>query len=285
MEVSGGRNLKGISKMAESAALPLLGEALERARKRKGISQAALAIHFAKHRPKGDKDRDADERNAQTYLAKLENGRIANPRPDDLAWLAAELDVDFSIFVAAILKDRLLPADRPDLSSLALPLEKGMKTLPEIAEWERTPEHRLIWVIAERYVDDHLRDFRQAVCDILKRGDRIEFFLPQGRQEDFEDYKAMLSEEEEMPRLDDRLIFHPLSNTQSPFIANPFVLANPMQFEGEFPQGFVILNDANGLPTVGVRMSRAEAIDRARALMVFRRKSDRLTVVPASVGQ
>lgn len=282
----GGQELaQGIQiKMAEPAALPLLGEALERARKRKGMSQATLAISFAKHRPKG-KDEDADERNAQTYLAKLENGRIANPRPEDLAWLAAELNVDFSIFVAAILRDRLLPPDKPDLSGLALPLEKGMKTLPEIAEWERSPQHTEIWIIAERYVDDHLRDFRQAVCDILKRGGRIEFFLPQGRQEDFEDYKAMLSEEEGMPPLDDKLLLVPLSNIQSPFIANPFVIANPMQFEGDFPQGFVILNDANGLPAVGVRMSRAEAIDRARSLMVFRRKADRLTVVPMSSAE
>lgn len=259
-----------------SERLTLFGEVLEAARREASLTQRDLAKAYLE-RDGGQAD-EAAVANAQSFIAKLEKGRVLHPQPDLISWLSKKLCVEYGQIISALIKDKYLPID---LRPITYPLEKGVKTLRQLAEWEGSDEHTEIWIVAERYVDDHLREFRDAVTSVLSRGGTIVFFLPQGRQEEFDEYKVWMSEHLKAP-LDDRLIMVPLSLDQSALIAAPFVLANPSVFTGPYPQGFVFINNADGQPCTAIRMSREEAFNRARSLAPVKSRALRLGSLPSS---
>lgn len=257
--------------------LVCFGNALEAARKRNGLTQRDLAAAYVER--EGGPASDTRIANTQSFIAKLEAGRIANPQRDDISWLNEKLKIDQGVLAGAILRDRYLPEEA---ATVAYPLQKGVMTLKALAVWEGAENHSEVWIVAERYVDDHLRDFREAVLAILRRGGRIVFFLPHGRQEEFDEYKMWMSEVL-TTSLDDRLIMIPLSLDQSALMAAPFVLANPSTFTDTYPQGFVLINDEKGEPCVAIRMSREEASDRARALTPVKRRALRMSPALSSI--
>lgn len=235
----------------------ILGARLAAARDRAGLTQAEVASRLnTRLGLVGD-----GAQIHQSYIARVEKGN-ALPSREVLEALAAILPVSYGQLVGAILRDRYFDEDKGEL---AYPLEKGLITLGELALWES--KHPEVWVVAQEFVDHHLRDLFDAVARVLSGGGRFVFFLPRENRAGIRRYQSMLEREAKLDHSVTQNLLHiEIDEQERSLIGSAFVIAlrAPGREDGAasdnepYPNGYSILSAASGEPCLALRMSNFE---------------------------
>lgn len=204
----------------------------------------------------------------QTWIAKLETGKVKWPDKDLLLVMADILGLTYNSVVAALMKDRYGQGNL----DYFYPLEKGVLTLTELALWEASESHVETWVAVREFTDEYRGEFREAVLAILDHEHRITFFMAAGLEERFELYREHLSANLGRQVDTSELRYVPLSTAQRAFLVSPFVLASKVGLlnrSDSEPEGFQFLTDEQGEPRVAIRLSTFEARERHIAMSVL----------------
>jgi len=254
--------------------LPKLGQAIERARKAKGLTQAELSQRLeglglgrtSKHSTPGQ-----GPGKLQSFIARLEGGKITDPARDILHGISTELELPYEALIGLLIQEKY-SLGAPTIA----PLMRSPKTLEALAQWEG--QHTEIWIVATTFVDNHQSRFREAVQRVIKKKDgSVTFFIPRNRADEaFDEYRRRTLVQCGRSSDDPALLAVPLDRKQSALMAASYVVANPgsaeqVDEEGA-PQldGYLILNDEFGEPQLALQMSKTELLPRVAALADFR---------------
>lgn len=236
---------------------PGLGALVQRTRLDKGLTQNDLARALTERL-----GLEADEAIHQSWVARLEAGEVL-PTRTWIECVGRTLGIRYGVLLGAVLRDRFLPKGCEDF---AFPIEKGLITLRDLAAWEKDSAHKEVWVVAQKFVDHHLRDFFNAVADVVTSGGTFVFFLPDENDALMKRYQAQIGQHAKTSAADrplGRLIHVPLIGPQRSLIANAFVIANPLggpaiDDDEPYPNGYSILADEGGEPRLGMRLTNLE---------------------------
>lgn len=246
-------------KTAKGSVTPLrkFGEQIEVARKAVGETQERLAERLSE-----TLNLQGPHKVSQSYIARLERGIVFDPGPALLDALAAVFSLSYEELVAHLISDKYhIP-----IAKLS-PLRRAPLSLDEIALWEKQTHPAALWIVATKYVDKTSDRFRDAIIGIIRDGGHVTFFIPP--DPGFGSYKRLVLHMigKDRTNNDDLLIDVPLDEHQLAVMVASYVIANPQsaldsaQAE-QGPTGYLILNDENGEPYLGLMMYRAELANR-----------------------
>jgi len=237
------------------------GAEIERLRRTKGpLTQGELATKLTRWLHEQGLV-GAKEKIHQSHVARLEKGVVPDPDPELLRALGEVLDVKFERLVGLLVKDKYEIANEK-----IWPLMNDPLTLDELAAWEQQYEE--LWIVAIKYVDDTQTRFRSAIENILQKPNgRVTFFLPATQLPLFELYREEVLE---AVQKEDQEILHavPLNDRQQvPLLVNSYVIGNPGSARSvddpmsDPMEGYLILNNENYSPYLGLRMPADQVRD------------------------
>jgi transcriptional regulator with XRE-family HTH domain len=233
------------------ALLNAFGKFIEVERRRKNLSQSEFAERI-------QENANRDLKASQTLVARIENGS-QEPRPELIKAMAQVLDKTQLELVGKLVESKY--EIEPTLLSF---LFRRPKTLEQLAEWERSPDHKELWIVTTVYVDPKNKMFEESVSEIINReGGAVTFFIPRSKLSEF-----MLWRRAIFPTLTDKaspLNAVPFELKQQAVMATAFAIANPSHLgqKGKTPPiGYLILNNANAEPEFAIEMYPGELVDR-----------------------
>ena len=230
------------------------GSYLRKLREQQGFAQL-LAADKLSHEIEGTV--------SQSLVTQLESGTARNPDISLLRAVAEVYDVSYSDVISELVKDKYqLEALRADR------LKDEIRTIDQLAEWEREAKPNELWIVAPNFVDDTNLLIAKTVIDLLKNGTNIKYFVNEsdtmstGR---FASFKRQVIRQlgELYDEANPQISAHGLTPHDIAWLSTSFVIANPRQAisfesESEPSSGYYVLPEADGRPSYGLAISERE---------------------------
>ncbi len=246
------------------AELKDFGAYLRKRREQAGLSQSEAAKSIT-NTLDGAENRSGISV-SQSLIAQLETGIARNPDEPVLRAIASVYGLRYAEIISELIKDKYnLETVRADR------LKEDVRTVDELADWEKNAVKQTLWVVAPNFVDDHNSHVASTVYDLISKGIDITYFVDKkdlapgtGRFVHFKSLIATKYRLENDKDIGSLIKAHPLGKEELAWLSTSFVIADPQQAllfakmeEGE-ASGFYVMPGEGGQPAYGTAINRHE---------------------------